>query len=70
MPCGDCGESLKVDDSDHHKCDRYRKADYEAIQLYGDSDELISGFQEAFEEWLTEPHGLFALYLAQRGKTT
>jgi hypothetical protein len=65
MPCPECGASVAAGEMDEHSCDPERHVEYQLFQLRG---EMI-GFDVALSDWLDSPHGRFAQWLAERGRS-
>ena len=64
MPCPDCGASVFVHgEKAAHVCDEDRRLDFDLVEFR----EEIGRLEPELAEWLETPHGLFAVWLAERG---
>jgi hypothetical protein len=66
MPCERCGASLDRASRAAHECEPERRLDFLVVQSGVD----VQSFADAFDAWLTTPHGRFALFYAERTRPT
>ena len=61
-PCPDCGAPVPAEETDDHRCERYRYVEYQLLLLRPQ----IAAFELQFRDWLSTPQGRFAAFYAAR----